>query len=233
MIARIRAVIDKNERNDAGFSLVELLVAITLFLLLIGMVAGLYANTMKTYTFTRSITTNARFAANAMNEAARVLRAGTDNPVAGQTLNDPAFVRVTDEDLIIYAYVNLSSSAELPVMIRLYLNSNRQLVESRWPATALANGWSFPDPSTPPASTRQLAATVAPPVSGGIPLFTYILADGSSFTPPATPTADQLRAIAAVKVTLTVQASLTDARNAVTLVNTVGLSNLNIPRVGS
>ncbi len=226
---------DRATREDGGFSLVELIVAIGLLSLLVTMVAGLYISAMKTVSFSRSLTQNTAFAANAMNEASRVIRAGTANPVANKTLSDPAFVQATNEQMILYAYVNLASSAEQPVMISLSLNSSRQLVESRWPATALQTGWSFPDPAvTAPSSTRMLAATVAPNVAGQPYLFTYLLADGTVLPVPATGTftADQRRTIASVMVTLTVQASLTDSTNPVTLQNTVGIPNLGLARVG-
>lgn len=227
--------VNRAARDDSGFSLVELLVAIGLLALLVTMVAGLYISSMKTVSFSRSLTQNTAFAANAMNEASRVIRAGTANPVANQTLSDPAFVSATNEQVILYAYVNLASSAEQPVMISLSLNSSRQLVEKRWPATALQTGWSFPNPTvTPPSSTRMLAATVAPNVAGDPHLFTYLLADGSVLPVPATGafTADQRRTIASVMITLTVQASLTDSTNPVTLQNTVGIPNLGLTRVG-
>ncbi len=241
MIPLHRALRPTRERRrdlatrDDGFSLVELLVSITLLALIVSMVAGLYVSSMKTIGFAKSLTQNSKFAANAMNEISRVIRAGTANPVAGVSLSDPAFVSATNEELTIYAYVNLNSAAEQPVMIQLRLNSLRQLIENRWPATAISTGWTFPDPaSTPPSSTRMLAATVAPNSAGQPQLFSYLRSDGTPLTVPtvgALSAADR-RTIASVMVTLTVQASMTDSTNPVTLENTVGIPNLGLTRVG-
>jgi hypothetical protein len=98
---------------------------------------------------------------------------------------------------------------------------------------ALSNGnWSFPLPSVAPASTRIVASSVSARVSGQPWLFTYLDADGKALVVPATGafTSAQLRTIAAVRVTLTIQSSPTDVRNSVTLTNAVGLPNLGIPR---
>jgi type II secretory pathway pseudopilin PulG len=223
-------------RRDGGITLVELLVSMTLLGIVITVVFGLYLSTMRTSDATKNLSNNTKSASNGMNEVARVIRAATDNPVAGNQLNDPAFVAITAESVVVYAYINLDSSAQTPVMIRLSLDANRRLIESRWPSTALSDGnWTFPLPTTTPASTRVLANTVSPHVTGSPWLFTYLLADGTALVLPATgaPTADQLRTIAAVQVTLTVQASLTDATRSVTLLNTVGVPNLALYRTGT
>ena len=218
--------------NDAGLSLAELLVSMMLLGIVMTIVTALFLSATQSIATARGINTNTKVASNGMNEAARVIRAGTDNPVAGNALSDPAFVSARNETLIMYAYVNLDSSAESPVMIRLTVDTNRRLVESRWPATALSNGnWSFPAPTTSPASTRILAETVSPQ-SAAPWLFTYLLANGDPLPVPTTGTftATQLRTIAAVRVTLSVQSSPTDSKHAVTLTNAVGIPNLGIPR---
>jgi hypothetical protein len=167
-----------------------------------------------------------------------VIRAATENPVSGQSLNDPAFSSpstepLTGESVTLYAYVNLNSAAQQPVKIRLALDSSRRLVETVWPATVLSPGF-FGFTTTVPTSTRIMAGTVAPQVAGGPALFTYLLADGTVLPIPATGTftAAQLRTIAAVAVNLTLQASATNSQSAVTLQNTVGMPNLPLTRTG-
>jgi len=220
-------------RDDAGLSLSELLVSILLLGIVMTIVTSLFVSTNRTVATGKGIADNTKTASNGMNEVARVIRAGTDNPVSGSALSDPAFVTAENEAIVIYAYVNLDSAAERPVMIRLALDSSRNLIESRWPATLLTNGnWSFPSPSTAPTSTRILGGTVATRVSGQPWVFTYLTAAGDTLPVPATGalTAAQLRTIAAVRVTLTIQASQTNSKNAVTLTNAVGIPNLGIPR---
>lgn len=220
--------------TDAGFSLTELLVSIMLLGIVMTIVTSLFVSTSRTVATGTSITNNTKIASNGMNEIARMIRAGTDNPVSGNVLSDPAFVAAQNETIIIYAYVNLDSSAEMPVMVRFSVDANRRLVEDRWPATALASGnWSFPSPSSAPASSRIIAETVAGRVSGQPWLFSYLTADGATLPVPATVafTPAQLRTIAAVKVTLSIQPTQTDSKNAVTLTNAVGIPNLGIPRM--
>lgn len=224
--------------GERGVSLVELLVAIMLLGIVLTMVSGLYISGMRTVSMTGDVNVNTKTASNGMNEVARVIRAGTANPVEGQALSDPAFVEAKPESVILYAYVNLDSSGEQPVMIRLYVNAQRQLVEQRWASNALVDGyWGFPSlyPATTgyaaPESTRILADTIAPH-SGSAPyLFTYysdlkghdaIAAFGGNVGSSA------LSTIVAVKVTMTVQPSLTDNSSPVTLVNIVGIPNLGV-----
>lgn len=219
--------------SERGLTLVELLVSMLIFSIVMTVVVSLFVSVVRTTAISEAISTNSKTAANGMNEAARVIRAGTENPVSTTNRSDPAFVRADNESVTLYAYINLDTAAEHPVMIRLSLDAQRRLVESRWPATALASGyWGFPDPATVPASTRILADTVAPHATGSPWLFTYLLANGDTLPVPATGalTDDQRRTIAAVRVTLTIQKSVTDAKHAVTLTNAVGIPNLGIPR---
>lgn len=219
--------------GDAGLSLSELLVSILLLGIVMTIVTSLFVSTSRAVATSKGIASNTKTASNGINEVARVIRAGTDNPVSGSALSDPAFVTAQNEVVVIYAYINLDSSAEKPVMIRLALDASRNLVESRWPATLLSNGnWSFPLLSTAPASTRVLGGTVATRVAAQPWLFTYLTAAGATLVVPATGAFDaaQLRTIAAVRVTLTIQSSPTVSKNAVTLTNAVGIPNLGIPR---
>ena len=223
--------------RDQGMSLIELLVSIMITGILGVVVTGLYASTVTTSARVSSVSENTRQAANGMNEMARVIRAATENPVQGQALNDAAFVStaaipLAAEAVTVYAYVNLDSATEQPIKVRFSLDAERRLVETQWASIPLAGGYfSF---ETVPRSTRILASTVAPAGVGRPPLFRYLLVDGSELTLPAsgTPTAAQLRSIAAVHVTLTMQQGLTADDSAVTLENTVGMPNLPLTRTG-
>ncbi|WP_223691867.1 PulJ/GspJ family protein [Leifsonia poae] len=217
--------------DERGVTLAELIVAIGLLSLFISVVTGLYISSMRAMSVGRDVHQNSAQASNAMNEVSRVIRAGTDNPVNGQALNDPAFVKATGQQLTIYAYINLDGSAELPVEIDLSIASG-VLKETRWAATLDANGyWTFPTDlvHTPPTSVRTLASTVS---TAGAPVYTYLKADGSVIPVPVGGIVDPttLRSIAAVQVALTVQSSLTDSSQQVALQNTVGIPNLGLAR---
>ncbi|WP_241972708.1 hypothetical protein [Cryobacterium cryoconiti] len=187
---------------------------------------------MRTVTQTRMLSTNARESSNGMNEVSRVIRAATENPVSGAA-NQPALEQALNESVTLYAYINLTSSAELPVKIRLSLDSSRRLIETQWPAVEFPAGSGFFTFSPTSSSTKIMAGTIAPQTGTRPYLFTYVLKDGTELTTPSTGlTAAQRETVAAITVTMTLQGSATDTRSAVTLRNTVGMPNLPVFRTG-
>ncbi|WBM81191.1 prepilin-type N-terminal cleavage/methylation domain-containing protein [Cryobacterium breve] len=177
----------KRTSTDSGLGLTELVVAMALLGIIAAIVFGLYLSATRTISQARSLLSNTREASNGMNEISRVIRAATENPVSGVAVNDPAFTStaaapITGESVTLYAYVNLTSSSQQPVKIRLALDSSRRLVETVWPATVLSPGF-YGFTSTVPTSTRIMAGTVAPQAASGPSLFTYLLSDGSVLPP--------------------------------------------------
>ena len=223
--------------HDAGLSLIELLVAMLLLGVFMTMISSLYLSASRSLGQAKLLTANTRQASNGMNEVARVIRAATENPVSGHPLPDPALVEATPEAVTLYAYVNLGMTTQQPVKIRLALDVDRRLVETRWAATALGGGYfGF---SGAPESSRIIAETVAPASSDPADpvLFGFrdaagglLLGAGSDGT---LLTSTELRSVASITVNLTVQASRTDARSAVTLQNTVGMPNVALAAGGS
>ena len=141
---------------DAGISLAELLVAMMVFSLLLTIVGGVFFSINRNFAMSRSLDTNTKSASNGMNEISRVLRAATENPVRGQALPDSAFRSVGTETLIVYAYVNLTSSSEQPIQVRFSVDGSRNLVEEIWPGIAQSGGyWTFPDPTSVAATTKR------------------------------------------------------------------------------
>jgi prepilin-type N-terminal cleavage/methylation domain-containing protein len=228
VIARIRrGLVQSQGRRDAGITMIELLVAMMIVVILSTIVIGFYQSTVQSLATANSINRNTEQASNGMNESAREIRAATSNPVLNQP-NAPAIVQAANETLVLYAYVGLQSTqAQLPVMVRLRVDpTTRRLMEDIWPATQNAGGyWIFPATTAPPTTTRLLAATVANP-TGGTYLFTYMA--GTTPVPVGTWTTAQYNSITSIKITLTIQGSLTDATRPVTLQNTVGMPNLNL-----
>lgn len=209
------------EDRERGMTLTEVLVASVVLMIVLTASSSLYISATKSISMAGATNTNTANASNGMNELARVIRAGTSNPVVGQPLDDPAFLEAKPESVILYSYVTADPAAPKPVMTRYYLNSQRQLVEDRWVSTLVAGYWTFPSPSTAPQSTRILTTTVPPRVGTAADLFTYYSdVQGKVVT-------TTLSSIVAVKITLTVQQSLTNSSSPVTLVNLVGIPNLN------
>lgn len=218
-------------------SLTELLVASIVLMIVLTVAANLFINATKSMGMAAAVNANTANASNGMNEATRVIRAGTSNPVQAQIMDNPAFVEAKPESVILYSFVGGDRTDPHPVMIHLYLNSQRQLVEDRWAATILAGGYSgFPSPYigapgyVSPQSSRILTTTVAPYRAGTAYLFTYY-SDVPGTVPLAAAGTDvpaaALAAIVTVKVSLTVQASLANSNSPVTLENLVGIPNLN------
>jgi len=213
-----------SRNSDAGLSLIELLVAMLLLGVFLTMISSLYLSASRSLGHAKLLTANTRQVSNGMNEVARVIRAATENPVPGNPLPDPALVEATPEAVTLYAYVNLNTPTQQPVKIRLSLDADRRLVETRWAATVLSGGYF--EFSSEPESSRIIAETVAPGSTAfgyrdaaGLPL----LGSGGDGT---LLTSIELRSVASVSVSLTVQATMSDARSAVTLRNTVGMPNV-------
>lgn len=225
--------------DESGISLIEWIVAMFVFGIVITLIANLYVSTTRAMDNAQNTNQNTRSAANAMNESARMLRAGTDNPVQATGFgtpppNDPAFVYARNESVLFYAFVNLTGTAQQPIQVRLRVDqTSRQFVEDIWPATNIGNGyWSFPAETTTPQRTRILADAIAPRTGTAPWTFTYLDATNTAIATSAGATGGvanvktTLATIAAVQVTLTVLTKTGVADHSVTLQNTVGLPNL-------
>lgn len=217
--------------SDSGISLVELLVSMMIVGILGVIVTSLYVSASRTVSQAQALSTNTREASNGMNEVARVIRAATANPVQGVALSDPALAEAKNESITLYAYVNLTSSAQEPVKIRFSLDAARRLVETQWASYVISPGYyGF---NTVPSTTRIMATTVAPTASGQPQIFNYVKADGTVLVGGTAGLGEtDRRLIAAVNVTLRLQSTTTNTQSAVTLQNTVGMPNLGLSRIG-
>jgi prepilin-type N-terminal cleavage/methylation domain-containing protein len=232
MMQRIRRMQRARQLDpEAGFSLIELIVAIAILTVLSAIVVATYSSTVRALADANTVNLNSEQASNAMNESARQIRAATSNPVSGSVANDPAIVSGGTESLTLYAYVNLqSSSVQQPEQVRLRVDpTTRQYKEDIWSGTQSSAGyWTFPATSTTPTQTRTLAGFVAPHTGSNLYVFTY-MAGTTALTVPTTGafTTAQLNSITAIQITLTVETNITTATQSVTLQNTVGMPNLN------
>lgn len=219
------------KRRDAGFSLIELLVTVIIFGIVSTIIITFSINTTRTFTLEQAATDSTNIASLGMNELTRVIRSGTEIEVLNQTLNNPTFVTARNEELVMYAFLDTDSLNPAPIKVRFYITSGRVLNETRWASYKInTDYWAF---QTTAASTRAICRLISPRVSPKPYLFSYYLADGTLLPVPTTGdfTTAQLRTIASVKVSLSVQADLTKRANAVELQNTVGIPNLGISRV--
>ena len=219
-------------RNDAGFSLPELLVTILIFGIVSTIITTFFIGVTRSFTEDRAATDSVNIAAIGMNELTRVIRSGTEIEVQNQTLNNPVFVAASNEDVTLYAFLDTDSANPKPVKVRFYVGTDRILKETRWDSYIVNTSyWAFNATAT---STKDVARLITPRVSPDLYLFTYYKADGTILPVPTTGTftTAQLRTIASVKVTMTVQADLTGRAKPVRLENTVGIPNLGISRVG-
>jgi type II secretory pathway pseudopilin PulG len=221
--ARIRALTDPG-RRDLGISLAELLVSMMVFAVLMAITGSFMVGASRASSQSRTIDEATRVATNAMTAVSRNLRAATDNPVSGQPIDAPAFELAKSNSVRFYAYVNLTSAAQTPVMVQYDLTGG-QLVESTWPSSVTADGFfTFNSAAAP---KRRVVGT---PMVQGTGTFTYLDAAGAEIplSADAVP-ASKVSTVAAVRVRLQAGKGTTSATST-TLVNTVGLPNLDIAR---
>lgn len=236
-IARVQRRLRPLRHSEQGITLIELLVAMMLLGILLTVVASLYVSSLNAVSLGRSVTNNTKQVSNAMNEATRVIRAGTENPLTPPATPAPAFVAAKKDDIIMYAFINLQSAEEQPQMIRLWVDrTTGNFRESRWAATKVTGTTRWTFPSNPCTATNVPAGCVAPAstvtLATAVPasattIFQYFQKNGDPITTPTTGLVEADRKlVSSVKVTLTIQTSLTDNSNPVSVENTVGMPNL-------
>ena len=236
--------------GERGLTLAEMLVTIVLIGLLSTMVVALVSNVARSFTWDRAATDNTRIASAGMNELTRVIRSGTETRVsASQPLNNPVFLAVTRESMVLRAYLDADATNPAPIVVRFEVNADRKLYEKRWKAnTASAPYWTFaalPGGLSGPYSNsssywtgysynRMIAQKITAPAAGGPVLFRYFTKDGAEVTVGSSGVTDPavLRTIAMVRVTMSVQSDRTGRVDPVVIQNSVGIPNLGISRVG-
>lgn len=210
--------------HDAGLSLIELLVAIALTTVVMGMAVSLFVLGTHSVSLSQSIDGGTRQASNGMNQVARMIRAATPdpwaNPVPGGQQSDPAIISAGAQVIRFFAYVNLSGG-ESPVMVS-YDATSGTLVEKQYAATTSVAGvnghWDFTYPTV--STSRQLCNSIPSSTT----VFRYFDKTGTELLPANLTTWQQLATITSVKVTITIQP--TGAASAVTLTNTIGMANI-------
>ena len=213
--------------REAGLSLIELLIAMMLTGLIMTLGVWMFVAGTHSVSLAQSVDGGTRQASNGMNEAARMIRAATPNPLTnpspGAAQNDPAVVSASANAIAFYAYVNLTG-AESPVMVRFSVDGSGRLIEQQWKpnsATPGVNGhWDFPAPNTKPTSQRTLCSSIPASVT----VFRYFNKAGTELASATLTDSTSRAAITSVQVTITIQP--TGAASAVTISNTIGMSNV-------
>jgi prepilin-type N-terminal cleavage/methylation domain-containing protein len=216
-------------RSDSGVTLTELIVTIALLSMLLAMVMTIFVTFSTTFSKERSATSNIAGATVAMNELTRVIRSGTENPVASSAANDPVFSYAGTERVILQAYLDTSATTPQPVKVEFVITTDRTLVERRWKAQLLSTGYFTFQPTV--ASERTVVRQIS---VGTTPVFRFFDNKNVELTPPpgGTLTLTQRRLVAAVKVSMTIQTDPTGRAKTASLENTVGIPNLGLSRIG-
>jgi len=244
MLLQARDALKKvRDQAESGFSLLELIVAMSILAIAMALIAGLFISFTNNFTEARSLNDSTNVAAVGMNEVTKVIRAGTIIDVATGT-DKPIFLKAEKEEVILHSYMADSSVNPAPILVRLAVNTDRKLTEERWNATKVGEQWTFPALVLTPApskiattaasnnviASKLIAPTAAQVTAGAKYLFTYLDINNQ---PIATPVATaQLGNIASVQVTMLVQADATSRAAPVMLRSRVGLPNLTSSRIG-
>jgi prepilin-type N-terminal cleavage/methylation domain-containing protein len=215
-------------RDDAGMSLVELLVSIIVFGILGSMVLSLWLAANKSVVSTSGNDLNTQAAGNLISEVSRVVRGGATNAITGGN-QSAAFVSATPSSITMYSYVDSDPVTTTPVLVQFTINATTgQLQEKRWPAIVGTTGlFTFNQANTPTLS-RTLPGRITS--ASQSTLFTYYQAGSATplaFTSGALLPA-QLALVDSVTVSVTLQASSNTTIQPATLSNTVGMPNLNL-----
>jgi type II secretory pathway pseudopilin PulG len=222
-------------RVDAGISLVELIVAMSVGVLVIGMAGAFFVSASRASSTTTNVDGNTRTASTAMREMERMFRVASNNPVASGVDTQYAFQYASATSVRFFAYINLNSAVDVqPVEVQYTLDTTRGvLTETKWNGTATdptKTYYDFPRASTPtlgnpPTTSISLASSVVPTT-----LFRYTDAGGNPLEPGAGGlTAADLQSVRSVTIALTVgerNSSLPAATDNVALTSTVGMPNL-------
>ncbi|OIH95378.1 type II secretion system protein J [Curtobacterium sp. MCBA15_001] len=214
-------------RRDDGMTLVELLVAVSLFAVLLAIVGGTFYSITRATTFAAARDSNSRVASTAMNEMVKMIRGAADNPKVGAN-DDPAFLSAGRNSLTLTTLVSSGRSA-VPQRVGFSLSAAGVLTENIVIGSTTDNTYySF----TGAGTTQAIASGIEVPSSTGTPVFQYLDKLSNPVTPdPATGvlTSDQAGQVAFVQLSIRVSSTSSALKNGITLQNTVGLPNLLEP----
>ena len=210
--------------RDRGLTLIELLVAISLFAIVSTLITTLVITVAQTHARQESQQDSTNAASLGMQHITRIIRAGTEIP-SSTWQSAPAFSVAEPSRMTLQSYLDVESTAEGPTRVALAIEPATGILTERRIAPTKSSGlWVYTSPATAP---RVLVRDVA---TGST--FTYLRADGTQLPARALTEAER-REIAAVRVELTVQTHATDDAQPTQLRAEVSLPNLDLTRTGS
>ncbi|MBO9051190.1 PilW family protein [Curtobacterium flaccumfaciens] len=215
-------------REQAGISLSELLVAVSVSMIILVAVGGFFTATLRAGVTNTSSDQNARTASIAMNSITRYVHAASLLPKSDGTYA-AAVTRAAPTQVVFYAYINLDgNSTDKPVQIRYSLNDAKRLVVDQWDGTATNGFYSFPATTQTPARSLVVGGPIASPTSDGVALFSYLGADGKTLAaqPDGTLATTQLGNVRAVRVNLELGSTTAGASGNTHVQNTLYLFNV-------
>lgn len=227
----VRHLVKRARTDESGIGLVELLVAMLIFAIILTLVTGMFQSTTQVVNTGTSVNTSTKAASLGLNELSNALRFADSNAVSGQALNDPAFVVAKKDLLTVTTYLGVTAGAPQPVKIAFTIDSQRRLVEVRYPSYELSPGfWGF---SATPLFTKILTGAIIPPTGSEPDLFTYLDSNNAPITISAAGlTLAQRQTVAAVQVTMKLKSDDATSGNPVMFQSIIGLPNLGINRTG-
>jgi prepilin-type N-terminal cleavage/methylation domain-containing protein len=164
-IRRLAAVLrSSRERDDAGVSLIELIVVMALSLIILMIVGTLFVNVSVKTTESIDVRGSTADASNIMNAVSTTVRGSVTVPVAPKadgTPNAPlaAVKTASANSLVVYSYTDAGPSFPVPLQVRYSVNAQGRMVEDRWAAT----GCTLSNPTACTATYPTYKATSAAP----------------------------------------------------------------------
>lgn len=229
-IARLRARL-RPERGDSGIALIELVVSMAISLLMLTLIARMFAQVTHVASDGMSTRSATGTAATVLDEVTRVVRQGTRVSTSVSTVEGGVVAGSTSTSLsvdsLVDATVTPGQATIVPTRVVFSVDASGAMIEQRFAGT-VANGYTtFATTGT----SRPVGGTIL--TSGATaPLFVYQDASGA-VVPSDTPlTTAQALSVASVTVTITAPNPVSYGSDPVQVTNEVTMPNIAIVNGG-
>ena len=234
---RLRTLRSTLRTGQAGISLPELLVAMALAAVVMTLVVTFFATVSRTLSREASASSNTETASLGMRELTRVLRSGTEIMVKDSP-NLPVFLAASAREVTLHGFLDTDAALPKPLRVNFRVTAAGELIETRWAAVPVnLTFWEF-------SPTVESQRVIIRGVAGTEPVLRYFSAAGTELVPATITTAPgalpvtglssaQLREVVAVEIRLSVQTDPSGRADPIEMLNTVGIPNLGISRVGA